>query len=162
MTREERFDAIVTETGVVGADDDTNVATAREALRQFVLVERNVGSAHLYQSHYVTTHDSLDEAGGYHLGNEYREDWEVMFALDLDTGSKFTMEVQEIARWMTPGGELVGSEFVSRESIIEALREAHRNDSAADAVEYVSDLVGWSAEDDDELQDVTDDEEDAA
>lgn len=42
--------------------------------------------------------------------------------------------------------------YVSVESIHMALRDAHRNDSAADAVEFVSDLVGWSADDDPELQ----------
>lgn len=41
---------------------------------------------------------------------------------------------------------------VSRESLIEALRDAERNDSAADAVEFVGTLIGWSAEDDEELQ----------
>ena len=40
---------------------------------------------------------------------------------------------------------------VSRSAVIDALRAGHRNDSAADQVEYVSDLVGWSAEDDPEL-----------
>lgn len=38
-----------------------------------------------------------------------------------------------------------------RESVRMALRDAHRNDSAADAVEYVSDVVGWSADEDPEL-----------
>lgn len=42
--------------------------------------------------------------------------------------------------------------MVSVESIRMALRDAHRNDSAADAVEFVSDLVGWDADDDPELQ----------
>lgn len=42
---------------------------------------------------------------------------------------------------------------ITRESVIEALRDAHRNDSAADAVEYVSLLVGWSACDDPEFAD---------
>lgn len=36
--------------------------------------------------------------------------------------------------------------------ILDALRDAHRHDSAADAVEYVSDLVGWNADDDEVLQ----------
>lgn len=40
---------------------------------------------------------------------------------------------------------------ISRDALIEALRDGHRNDSAADMVEFVSDLVGWSAEDDEEL-----------
>lgn len=44
-----------------------------------------------------------------------------------------------------------GPGLVSRESIVDALRDAHRNDSAADAVEYVSSLVGWSADDDPEM-----------
>lgn len=44
-------------------------------------------------------------------------------------------------------------ELIDRDRVIEALRDAHRNDSAADAVEFVSDLVGWSAEDDEELKD---------
>lgn len=39
-------------------------------------------------------------------------------------------------------------ELVERESIVQALRAGHENDSAADQVEFVSDLVGWSAEDD--------------
>lgn len=33
-----------------------------------------------------------------------------------------------------------------------ALRDAHRHDSAADAVEYVADLVGWDADEDAELR----------
>jgi hypothetical protein len=37
--------------------------------------------------------------------------------------------------------------------VVEALRDAHRHDSAADAVEYVSELAGgWCAEDDEVLQ----------
>ena len=40
---------------------------------------------------------------------------------------------------------------VPRERIVEALRDAHRHDSAADAVEYVSELIGWSADEDEEL-----------
>lgn len=38
-----------------------------------------------------------------------------------------------------------------RESVRMALRDAHRNDSAADAVEFVSDVVGWAADEDPEL-----------
>lgn len=36
-----------------------------------------------------------------------------------------------------------------RGRVIDALRAGHANDSAADQVAYVSDVVGWSAEDDD-------------
>lgn len=44
-------------------------------------------------------------------------------------------------------------ELVERDRIVEALRDGHRQDSAAAQVEFVSDLVGWSAEDDEVLQD---------
>jgi hypothetical protein len=40
---------------------------------------------------------------------------------------------------------------ISRDRIVDALRAGHLNDSAADQVEFVSDLVGWSAEDDEGL-----------
>jgi hypothetical protein len=52
---------------------------------------------------------------------------------------------------LRPSADAREPDAVSRESIVAALRDAHRNDSAADAVEYVSDLVGWSADDDPEL-----------
>lgn len=42
-------------------------------------------------------------------------------------------------------------EVVRVEAVIEALRDGHRNGSCADQVEFVSELVGWSAEDDPEL-----------
>jgi hypothetical protein len=45
----------------------------------------------------------------------------------------------------------VVGEVIERDRIIEALRDGHRNDSAAEQVEFVSDLVGWSAEGDPEL-----------
>lgn len=48
--------------------------------------------------------------------------------------------------------ETTTEDMISRASIIEALRDAERHDSAADAVEYVSDLVGWCADDDEILQ----------
>jgi hypothetical protein len=40
--------------------------------------------------------------------------------------------------------------MVARSDVIAALRAGWNNDSAADQVEFVSDLVGWSAEDDPE------------
>lgn len=39
--------------------------------------------------------------------------------------------------------ELVAGETVPAESVLEALRDGARNDSAADAVAFVSDLVGY-------------------
>jgi hypothetical protein len=152
MTREERIAAIVNEVGVIGPDDNTGIADIDEP-RQYLLVEKNHGRAAYAQSHFLTTHDSLDEAAAYHLGQEYREDWQIVFAVDLDTDARLTaVEPETLITWVTAGGESIGgNDCVSRESIIEALREAHRNDSAADAVEFVSDLVGWSAEDDEEL-----------
>lgn len=41
--------------------------------------------------------------------------------------------------------------MIARSAIIQALRDAWRNDSAADAVEYVSEMVGWDASRDAEL-----------
>lgn len=43
-------------------------------------------------------------------------------------------------------------ELIERERVVEALRAGERNDSGADQVEFVSDLVGWSAEDDEVLK----------
>lgn len=156
MTRKERLDEVLEEVAPTDNTEDTGLDALAELneLKQFLLVEKNHGSAAYMQSHFFTTHDTLDECAAYNLGQEYREDWQIVFAVDLDTGSRFAAEEPEqLIFWRTPGGELIGaSDYVSRESILDALREAERNDSAADAVEFVSSIVGWSAEDDEELQ----------
>lgn len=149
MTRKDRIAAIVAEVGVIGPDTDTGIADIDDPPKQYLLVEKNHGRAAYAQSHFLTTHDSLDQAAAYHLGQEYREDWQIVFAVDLDTDARLTaVEPETLITWVTAGGENIGGNaWISRESVIEALRNAHENDSAADAVEFVSDLVGWSAED---------------
>lgn len=70
-----------------------------------------------------------------------------------DRAERLAELVQALDEWRSKGGfDPDASDAISRESIIEALRDAERHDSAADAVEYVSDLVGWEASSDPVLQ----------
>jgi hypothetical protein len=89
MTRESRIDAVLVAVAPYGSAEYTNSDGARLNPDRYLLVEKNVGSAADEQSHYFTTHPSLDEAWAYHDGQEYREDWEVTLAVDLDTGTRY-------------------------------------------------------------------------
>jgi hypothetical protein len=74
----------------------------------------------------------------------------IVLQADPDVIHRALDEIGVLNAEIIPGRIEQATDAIPRESIIEALRDAHRNDSAADAVEFVSDLVGWSAEDDPE------------
>ena len=59
------------------------VDDADDALRRFLLVERNLKDSPPF---WVTTHDTPEEASAYHHGQEYAHDWQVETLVDLDTG----------------------------------------------------------------------------
>ena len=93
LSRENRIDAILEALEVVGDDDSTNRVGVRYQPSQFLLVESNVGSASAMQSHYLTTHNTLKYAGDYHVRQEYADDWQIEFAVDLDTGQRYEGEI---------------------------------------------------------------------
>lgn len=86
MTREDRIREVIAALDPVGDGEDTNIAHVFDSPERFLLVEQNVGRAAYMQSHYLTTHDTLEDAGLYHAGQEYAEDWMILYALDLETG----------------------------------------------------------------------------
>jgi hypothetical protein len=90
MTRQERVEEIVKAIKPVGRPVDTNAVEVVHAdTGRFLLVEKNRGAAAAEQSHWFTSHSSLDAAWSYHDRNEYPEDWEVACAVDLDTGKTY-------------------------------------------------------------------------
>jgi hypothetical protein len=73
-------------------DDPDNLSAVMDdidmaELGRFVLVEKNVGG--VSPPSWYTTHDTSAEAGAYHVGQEYRHDWEPVGLWDLDTGERF-------------------------------------------------------------------------
>lgn len=100
--RLERIDAIAAELNIVGELDSTGQDEAKADPGRFLLVEKNVGSASHMQSHFISTHETLETASNYHIGQEYIEDWQIVFAIDLDTGQRFDGEITQVA-W-TPTG----------------------------------------------------------
>lgn len=92
----------------------------------------------------VTVHETLSALASA-AADEIGGGWTPKAMHDLETGEEVGWHERVEVEGTIPG-------YVSVESVIEALRDAHCNDSAADAVEFVSDLVGWSAEDDPEMR----------
>lgn len=89
MNREMRIDAIVLATEPVGPAEDLGIDDARLDPERYLLIEQNIGRAAHAQSHWFSTHESLDAAWAYHEGQEYAEDWSVVRAVDLDTGASY-------------------------------------------------------------------------
>jgi hypothetical protein len=59
---------------------------------RYALIERSVFD----DSHYLTTHRSLEAAGSYHTSQEHAEDWTIDYAVDLDTAAEYDGEIGEI------------------------------------------------------------------
>lgn len=93
-TRKQRIEEVLEEITPVGDAEDTGIAHLLTNPERFLLVEENNGSAAYMQSHYLTTHESLEYAGAYNVGQEFAEDWSILFALDLDTGVRHEPEVR--------------------------------------------------------------------
>jgi hypothetical protein len=140
-----RYALAVAGLNIVGDTDETGQGAAIEALHagdaRYLLVESNVGRASHMQSHFLSVHATPDAAGDYHVGQEYREDWTIESLLDLDTGAELI--ARERIEFTTAAGEVINHTTIERDAVIEALRDAARNDSPADAVEFVSSLVGF-------------------
>lgn len=79
----------------------------------------------------------------------HRPDADNMHALALER-SRLAAQLGRVQERMNDADDGHGEPepMVSVESVREALRAGHANDSAADQVEYVSELVGWCADDD--------------
>lgn len=108
-TRNDRLEELVREVDPVGDALDLGLGTAetgdgyaRTTDRQYLLVEKNVGRAADVQSHFFTPVDSLEEAAQANLGNEYAEDWEALFCVDLDTGWRYEAEPRIV--WRSQNG----------------------------------------------------------
>jgi hypothetical protein len=96
VRRASRLDAVVTAVEPTGTEIDGELEDLRASeLGRFLLVERNVGSSG-DPSHWFTTHHSLDHAGTYHVNQEYAHDWEIAFAVDLDTGERYEGELANV------------------------------------------------------------------
>lgn len=89
MTRNERLDAALEPLDQGDNPEDTNASGVRLNPERFLLVENNLGSASGIQPHYFTTHASLEAAGGYNADQDNAHEWEIHFALDLDTGEQY-------------------------------------------------------------------------
>jgi len=61
---------------------------------RWCLIERSVGESRRY----VTLHDSREQAGDYHYGQEYPHDWDIEELVDLDTGDTWT-EAGVVVNW---------------------------------------------------------------
>lgn len=96
MTRELRFDAAVAGIEPHGSFLRDEVEAARTNPSRYLLIEQNIGSSG-DPSHWFTTHDTLAHAGRYHVGQEYAEDWKIVLALDLDTGTCYEGEISDVA-----------------------------------------------------------------
>jgi hypothetical protein len=59
-----------------------------EPEHRFLLVERT----HYDGLHYLTTHETPEDAADYHDGQEYPDDWSIVELIDLDTGRTFDAE----------------------------------------------------------------------
>lgn len=93
MTRQDRINETIAELEVFGSEEDTGANEIANPSR-YLLVEKNVGSAADTQSHWFSTFDTLEEASTYHTSQEYRQDWEIQFAVDLDTGARHEPELK--------------------------------------------------------------------
>lgn len=58
--------------------------------QRYALIELNVGSQG--DTHWITTHDTPEDAGDYHLSQEGAEGWWPVLLMDLDTGEAFVPE----------------------------------------------------------------------
>ncbi|MFP5319487.1 MAG: hypothetical protein ACLGI2_14495 [Acidimicrobiia bacterium] len=62
---------------------------------RFLLVE----VAHRHDGlHWMSAHDSPDDAAAYHDSQEYAEDWLIVTLVDLDTGDTFEAETHTLFR----------------------------------------------------------------
>jgi hypothetical protein len=75
------------------AHDGAREALAVDGSSRYVMVERNLRYGRGY---WLSQFDSPDEAGAYHLGQEYREDWDLIKLVDLDTGKEWEPEFRVI------------------------------------------------------------------
>lgn len=98
MTRQDRINETIAGLEVFGSGEDTGMDNLDNPSR-YLLVEENVGSAKDEQSHWFSTFDTLEEAGAYHASQEFRQDWEIQFAVDLDTGTRHEPELKIV--WST-------------------------------------------------------------
>jgi hypothetical protein len=98
MNREMRIDATVKAIETVGTDEDLGLNEARVNPERYLLVEKNLGSAAYMQSHWFGTHETLEAAWDNHQGQEHVEDWQLEFAVDLDTGVSY-VPGRSIVEW---------------------------------------------------------------
>lgn len=109
MNRTERIDEVLAGLEIRGVAEDTHADEIGVDPDRFLLVERNVGSAAYMQSHWFTTHDTLQDAGEYHVGQEYAEDWEIEFAVDLDTGVRHQGDYR--VEWTPPEPVMLEADY---------------------------------------------------
>lgn len=74
---------------------DGELEGAKPKLDRYLLVERNLLNTPGY---YVTSHRTPEAAGAYHWGQEFPADYEIRVLVDLETGDRYEVEQQFIAR----------------------------------------------------------------
>jgi hypothetical protein len=81
--------AVVVEIGPAGAAEDVGLVGAFDYDAPWLLVQKNLGAARSSQSHWFSRHRTKHQASMEWLGDEYREDWEPLMLVHLDSGDRF-------------------------------------------------------------------------
>jgi hypothetical protein len=99
VSREDAIDAALMAICPLGDPVDLGLEDLPDPLPRFLLVERNRGSASSVQSHYFSAHESLDAAGQYHVGQDLAGEWEALYAIDLDAGTRHAADAKFSVEW---------------------------------------------------------------
>lgn len=82
-------------------DDASHVLDLSDSLTmndRFLLVERSTRDDRFW----LTSHATVEDAGRYHMSDEYMEDWSIEVVIEIDTGEEFDVELEPHAKKRVP------------------------------------------------------------